>query len=114
MITSLISLALNKPVPANLSMTGEVTLTGKILPIGGVREKVIAAKRSAINVVLLPKDNERDWVELPEHIKQGVEVHFVDYYRDIFNLVWPNFSKETTNNITVPPPEKIHTQAPAS
>lgn len=64
MVTSLLSLALDKPVKQNLAMTGEITLTGKILPIGGVKEKTIAAKRSEVKTIIFPKDNQKDFEEL--------------------------------------------------
>ncbi|EFC44978.1 lon protease [Naegleria gruberi] len=86
MVTSLLSLALNKPVRHNLAMTGELTITGKVLAIGGVKEKVIAARRSGITTVILPAGNRRDWDELDENIKKGLEVHFADYYSDVFRI----------------------------
>ncbi len=67
-VTSLLSLALGKPVLQNLAMTGELTLTGKVLKIGGVREKCIAAKRSGVTTLILPNTNEKDWSELPAGI----------------------------------------------
>ncbi len=88
MVTSLLSLALNKVVPANLAMTGEVTLTGKVLAIGGVKEKIIAAKRSRVTHVLLPDDNRRDWQELDAAIKQDMEVTFCVHYDDVYKAVW--------------------------
>ena len=59
-------------------MTGELTLTGRVFPIGGVREKLVAAKRSKLKVALFPKANERDYDELPDTVKTGIEVHFVE------------------------------------
>jgi ATP-dependent Lon protease len=88
MVTSLLSLALNKVVPADLAMTGEVTLTGKVLAIGGVKEKVIAAKRSRVTRVLLPDDNRRDWQELDAAIKEGMEATFCAQYADVYKAVW--------------------------
>jgi len=58
-------------------MTGELTLTGRVYPIGGVREKLIAAKRSNLTTVLMPKANQRDYDELPDHVRSGLIVHFV-------------------------------------
>ncbi|KAG2377593.1 hypothetical protein C9374_009109 [Naegleria lovaniensis] len=88
MVTSLLSLALNKPVKHNLAMTGELTITGKVLTIGGVKEKVIAAKRSGISQVIMPAGNRRDWDELDKTITEGVKVHFVDYYSDVFKIAF--------------------------
>ncbi|CAO3591642.1 unnamed protein product [Absidia cylindrospora] len=87
MATSLISLALNQPVKPNIAMTGELTVTGKVLQIGGLKEKTIAAKRSNVNTILFPKDNKADWEELPDHIKEGITGIPVDYYDDVFKFV---------------------------
>jgi ATP-dependent Lon protease len=76
--TALLSLALDRPVRRHLGMTGELTLTGRVYPIGGVREKLVAAKRSGLTHVLLPAANERDYAELPEHVKEGLDVAFVE------------------------------------
>ena len=88
MATALFSLLMGKPVKNDLGMTGELTLTGKVLPIGGVKEKVIAAKRSKLKTLIFPKDNQRDVEELPPHVKKGVEFHFVDYYEEVFNVAF--------------------------
>ncbi|XP_010455047.2 PREDICTED: lon protease homolog 1, mitochondrial-like isoform X2 [Camelina sativa] len=88
MITSLLSLATKKPVRKDLAMTGEVTLTGRILPIGGVKEKTIAARRSEIKTIVFPEANRRDFDELAENVKEGLEVHFVDDYGKIFELAF--------------------------
>jgi ATP-dependent Lon protease len=89
MTTSLLSLLLDRPVRENLGMTGELTLTGRVLPIGGLREKLIAARRSDINVLIFPKENLRDYDELPEFLKKGLEVHFVDHYDEVFKIAFP-------------------------
>jgi Lon-like ATP-dependent protease len=88
MTTSLLSLALNQPVIPNVAMTGEITLTGKILKIGGVKEKTIAAKRSGVTTILFPAANQNDWDELPEYLKAGLNVHFVSWYDEIFDVVF--------------------------
>ncbi|KAH7676566.1 Lon protease bacterial/eukaryotic-type protein [Dioscorea alata] len=90
MITSLLSLALKKPVKRDLAMTGEVTLTGRILPIGGVKEKTIAARRSGVKTIIFPEANRRDFDELAENVKEGLDVHFVDDYSQIFELAFGN------------------------
>lgn len=89
MTTSLLSLLLDMPVKDNLGMTGELTLTGRVLPIGGLKEKLIAARRSQINVLIFPKENLRDYDELPEYLKKGLEVHFVDRYDEVFKIAFP-------------------------
>ncbi len=88
MTTSLLSLALNRPVIQNVAMTGEITLTGKILKIGGVKEKAIAAKRSGVKTIIFPASNKSDWDELPEYIKEGLDPHFVGWYDEIYNIVF--------------------------
>jgi ATP-dependent Lon protease len=88
MATSLLSLLRNEPVIENLGMTGELTLTGKILPIGGLKEKLIAAKRSGVTVLIFPKDNHRDYDQLPPYIKKGIKVHFVNHYDEVFRVAF--------------------------
>ncbi|CAA0381472.1 unnamed protein product [Arabidopsis thaliana] len=88
MITSFLSLAMKKLVRKDLAMTGEVTLTGRILPIGGVKEKTIAARRSQIKTIIFPEANRRDFEELAENMKEGLDVHFVDEYEKIFDLAF--------------------------
>ena len=70
------------------AMTGELTLTGKVYPVGGIREKLLAAKRQKLRHVLLPAANERDWEEVPEHIRKGITVHFVADLNEVFELVF--------------------------
>ncbi|KAJ6810224.1 lon protease-like protein, mitochondrial-like [Iris pallida] len=88
MITSMLSLAMKKHVKKDIAMTGEVTLTGRILPIGGVKEKTIAARRSAVKTIVFPSANRRDFDELAANVKEGLEVHFVDDYNQIFELAF--------------------------
>ncbi|KAI3774445.1 hypothetical protein L1987_49001 [Smallanthus sonchifolius] len=90
MITSLLSLAMNKHVKKDLAMTGEVTLTGRVLPIGGVKEKTIAARRSGVKTIIFPLANKRDFDELAPNVKEGLDVHFVDDYNQIFDLAFEN------------------------
>lgn len=90
MVTALLSLLLDKPVRENLGMTGELTLTGRVLPIGGLKEKLIAARRSKLNILIFPKENLRDYDELPEFLKKGIEVHFVEYYDEVFKIAFPH------------------------
>ncbi|KAG0188860.1 ATP-dependent Lon protease pim1 [Apophysomyces sp. BC1034] len=99
MTTAFVSLALNKPVNPNVAMTGELTLTGKVLKIGGLKEKTIAAKRSKVNTILFPKDNQSDWDELPEHIKEGMTGVPVDHYDDVFKVCFGDVSKADAENI---------------
>lgn len=89
MVTALLSLLTNTPVLEDLGMTGEITLTGKILAIGGVKEKMIAARRSGLKVLIFPKDNVRDCDELPEYVKKGLTLHFVEHYDEVYSIAFP-------------------------
>lgn len=89
MALALYSLASNKSIKAGIAMTGELTLTGKVLPIGGVREKTIAARRVGIKELILPIDNQKDFEELPDYIKEGITVHFADYFDDVLKVAYP-------------------------
>ncbi len=88
MATALYSLAKNKPIKKNIAMTGEITITGKVLPIGGVKEKTIAAKRARVKRIIFPFENKKDFAELPEYIKEGLDAHFVNYFDDVLDLVY--------------------------
>ena len=88
MATALLSLSLGKKIPRSLAMTGELTLTGKVLPVGGIREKVIAARRIGIRELILPEANRGDYEELPEYIKEGISCHFAKHYRDVAKIVF--------------------------
>ena len=83
MATALLSLATGKELPNNIAMTGELSLTGKVLPVGGIREKIIAARRMGIKTLILPEDNKRDYDELPEHLKGQIKVHFAENFDDV-------------------------------
>ena len=89
MITSLVSLLTNKPVKAKVAMTGEITLRGNVLPIGGVKEKVTAAHRSGITEVILPDLNRKDLEDVPEHVSKDLTFHFVKEIRDVLKVAIP-------------------------
>jgi len=96
MCTALISAATNTAVKADVAMTGEITLRGEVLPIGGLKEKLLAAHRGAIKTVLIPKDNEKDLVEISDEIKQDltiVPVKWIDEVLDIALAELPEASK---------------------
>ncbi|MCC7414435.1 MAG: endopeptidase La [Gammaproteobacteria bacterium] len=88
MATALLSLAHGTAVERPLAMTGELTLTGRVLAVGGIREKIIAARRNRITELIVPAANERDFTELPEHLRAGLEVHFVSRYQDVATIVF--------------------------
>lgn len=81
--SALLSLARNQAPRAGLAMTGEITLTGQVLPVGGIREKVIAARRQGIFELILPEANRGDYEELPDYLTQGMTVHFASHFRDV-------------------------------
>lgn len=74
MVTSIVSVLTGIPVRRDVAMTGEVTLRGRVLPIGGLKEKLLAALRGGLKVVLIPKDNEKDLAEIPDNVKEGLEI----------------------------------------
>ncbi|MBN3280053.1 LONM protease, partial [Polyodon spathula] len=88
-VTALLSLAMNTPARQNVAMTGEVSLTGKILPVGGIKEKTIAARRAGVTCILLPAENQKDFSDLPAFITEGLEVHFVEHYSETYNIIFP-------------------------
>jgi ATP-dependent Lon protease len=88
MATALLSMITGRPVIKKLGMTGELTLTGKVLPIGGVKEKIIAVKRIGLDTVILPEANRKDFEELPEHLQEGLKVHFARDYRDVYKVAF--------------------------
>ncbi len=92
MVTALLSLLLDMKVPNNLGLTGELTLTGRVLAVGGIREKLIASRRSGLTTLIFPKDNLRDYDELPDFLKKKIKVHFVNHYDEIFPLAFPEAS----------------------
>jgi len=89
MVTSMLSLLLEEPVKDRLAMTGEITVTGKVLPIGGLKEKLIAAKRAHIKHIIFPKENTRDFDELPLYLRKGIKVYFVSNYDEVFKVAFP-------------------------
>ncbi|MDP7596494.1 MAG: endopeptidase La [Pseudomonadales bacterium] len=88
MATALLSLATNRKLARDIAMTGELTLTGKVLPIGGVREKVIAARRAKVMELVLPAENRRDFDEMPDYLKEDMVVHFAARYQDVADAVF--------------------------
>ncbi|KAK7183096.1 ATP-dependent Lon protease pim1 [Paraphaeosphaeria sporulosa] len=99
MATSLLGLALNSKVREGVAMTGELTVTGKVLRIGGLREKTVAARRAGATTVIFPADNMSDWLELPENIKEGIEGRPVSWYNEVFDLVFPGLDKDASSKL---------------
>lgn len=93
-VMSLASLFKNKPINPKIAFSGEITLTGRILPVGGIKEKVIAAKRAGIEKVVLPRENEKDLKEIPKHVRFGLSFEFVSKIDQALNCVFPDKKKK--------------------
>ena len=78
-VTAIVSALLKKPVRRDIAMTGEITLRGRVLPIGGLKEKILAAQRGKVKTVLLPQENEKDLEEVPQEVRKGVEIKLVEH-----------------------------------
>jgi ATP-dependent Lon protease len=95
LIAALASLYSGVPVRRDTAMTGEITLSGLVLPIGGVKEKVLAARRNGIRRVILPRDNEKDLPELPDHVQKEMEFIFVSRAEDVIAAAVPDLAMQT-------------------
>jgi Lon-like ATP-dependent protease len=97
-VTSLLSLAMNKSARSDVAMTGEITLNGKVLAIGGVQAKALGALRNGVETIILPKANESDWSEVSDQIKQEIKVHFAQDYSDVFAIMFPELADENVSD----------------
>ncbi len=88
--TAIISMLTNKPVSQNVGMTGEITLKGKVLPIGGLKEKSISAYRSGLKMIFIPKENLRDLIDIPKEVKDNLKIVPVEKYEEIYNYLREN------------------------
>ena len=88
MATALISALTGRPVPQNLAMTGEITLLGRVLPIGGLREKLTAAHRAGITEVIIPEENQKDLEEVPDSVLSALDIHPVSKMDEVIDLVF--------------------------
>ena len=95
MVTSIVSSITNIPVKRDVAMTGEVTLTGQVLPIGGLKEKLIAAHRAGIKLVLIPKENEKDLVDMPKKIIDEIKIIPVEYADEVLKIALTKELKKT-------------------
>lgn len=84
--TAVVSLLTNSPVRKDVAMTGEITLRGKVLPIGGLKEKLLAAHRAGIKIVIFPKDNEKDLTEVPKEVLETFEIHLVEQLEEVLHV----------------------------
>ena len=74
------------PVKSNIAMTGEVTLRGKVLAVGGIKEKVLAAYRAGVDTIIMPKDCEPDYMEIPEEVRNKIKFYFVSHMSEVLEL----------------------------
>ncbi|XP_076748659.1 lon protease homolog, mitochondrial isoform X2 [Xylocopa sonorina] len=107
---ALISLAKNQSIRQNVAMTGELSLMGRVLPVGGIKEKTIAAKRVGVNCVILPEENKKDYNDLPKYITDGLEVHFASTFEDVYRICFApeqetTFQDQKSLNIDISPPQ---------
>jgi len=87
---SLLSLAWALPIDPALAMTGEISLTGIVLPVGGIKEKVLASRRSGVKTLIMPEGNRKDWEELPAHLRDGIQINFAKHLKDVLKVVFPS------------------------
>merc|ERR1712070_662397 len=88
MVTSMLSLALDRPIRNDLAMTGEVSLTGKVMAVGGIKEKIMGGRRAGVTKIILPGANQRDYDEIPDYLKEGLDVHFAHDYGEVYEIVF--------------------------
>ena len=86
MLTALTSLLTGKLIHKDLAMTGEITLRGQVLPVGGIKEKVLAAHRAGIKTVILPSWNRKDLEDIPKKVQKDIEFHFADRMMDVLKI----------------------------
>ena len=98
--SALISLFRDEPIRRDLAMTGELTLTGRVLPVGGVKEKVLGARRAGIKTVLLPRYNEKDLTDLPEEVREDLTFRSVESLDDVVAAL---FTKPPEGRKAMPP-----------
>jgi ATP-dependent Lon protease len=99
--TALVSVLANIPVRADVAMTGEITLRGEVLPIGGLKEKLLAAHRGGIKTVLIPEQNVKDLVEIPENIKNYLEIHPVKWIDEVLGFALERVPTEVDGVVPV-------------
>jgi ATP-dependent Lon protease len=96
MLTALTSLYTRLPARKDTAMTGEITLTGLVLPIGGVKQKVLAARRAGIRRVILPADNEKDLRDIPDYVRKEMEFVFAERAEDVLAAAIPDLTERMT------------------
>jgi ATP-dependent Lon protease len=105
MATAIASAFSGTPARRDLAMTGEITLRGRVLPIGGLKEKILAAKRAKLTTVILPRRNKKDIEEIPKHLLKGIQLAYVDTMDDVMKIALRRRAKasSTSNKPSVPP-----------
>jgi ATP-dependent Lon protease len=104
MCTAMVSALCSIPVRSSVAMTGEITLRGEILPIGGLKEKLLAALRGGLQTVLIPEENKRELVEIPKNIKQNIDIRPVRWIDEVFEIALermpePNIKKQSKSDV---------------
>lgn len=106
MATAVVSALTGRPVKASVAMTGEITLRGRVLPIGGVKEKLLAAHRAGITDIILPKENEKDLEELPGNVRKKLEIHLCEHMDEVLKIALGEPVSREEESVT-PPPETL-------
>ncbi|MEP6899670.1 MAG: endopeptidase La [Rhodanobacter sp.] len=115
MCTALVSVLTKVPVRSEVAMTGEITLRGRVLPIGGLKEKLLAAHRGGITTVIIPEDNKKDLADMPANITSSLEIHPVRWIDEVLDIalerpLQPNPVKDETGTTPTPEPAEIHSR----
>ncbi len=111
--TAIISLFTQRKVKSSIAMTGEITLKGRALPVGGLKEKMLGAKRAGVRRILVPKDNAKDIADIPEEIRQGMEVIYVAHLDDVLKHVFPARTTPAKRAATAKPVAAANPAQPA-
>ncbi len=114
MATSIASAYMKKKVRGDLAMTGEITLRGRILPIGGVKEKLLAAHRGNMKIVIIPKENEKDLAEVPANVLKAMKIVFVEHMDDVLAAAFAEDDDQTGKEAEAAPAEDSLTRSPAA
>ncbi|HWI52759.1 MAG TPA: endopeptidase La [Symbiobacteriaceae bacterium] len=107
MATAVVSALTGRPVKASVAMTGEITLRGRVLPIGGVKEKLLGAHRAGITDICLPKENEKDLEDIPGNIRKKLDIHLVEHMDEVLKIALGEAPVKEEESTVAPPPEAI-------
>ncbi|HEX6003204.1 MAG TPA: S16 family serine protease, partial [Burkholderiales bacterium] len=114
MCTALVSALTRIPVRADVAMTGEITLRGEVLPIGGLKEKLLAAHRGGIKTVLIPEENVKDLAEIPDNVKNRLDIHPVKWIDSVLEMALERKPEPLPEQTEAPPIPVTETPAPAA